>query len=388
MRNENSSLAYYAWVILLLIFIAFGIYGASIVFIKGHTVLEITSEVPWGVVYLGIPWGIFIATYIYFVVTSTGICVISSLGNVFGFEGYKLIGRRSVFLSIITLLAGYIPLLVHLGHPERMYNFILTPNLNSSMWWMGFFYSFYLIFIVIEFWFLLKGDEKWAQITGLVAVVSAVSAHTTLGTVFSRVEIRPLWYGTYMPLYFILSAIINGIGIVVLATILTYWARRRKIGAELQEFLTGPLRRLWIFVIFLGMIFVTWKLTASVLYLPTYEAVMLLLTGPFLMTFWGVQILVGKIIPFLILLYPRTGKTIRGLLVAAVCIMIGKFAVRYDWTIAGEVIPVIPLLKGMLSYSPNYIELLVVLGTFAFCILAYTLGVKYLSLEVEKGEHF
>ena len=31
-----------------------------------------------------IPWGILISTYVFFVVTSTGLCIVSSIGHVFG----------------------------------------------------------------------------------------------------------------------------------------------------------------------------------------------------------------------------------------------------------------------------------------------------------------
>jgi molybdopterin-containing oxidoreductase family membrane subunit len=33
-----------------------------------------------------IPWGILIATYVFFVVTSTGLCLVSSIGHVFGVQ--------------------------------------------------------------------------------------------------------------------------------------------------------------------------------------------------------------------------------------------------------------------------------------------------------------
>ena len=34
----------------------------------------------------GVPWGILIAAYVFFVVTSTGLCIVSSVGHVFGFK--------------------------------------------------------------------------------------------------------------------------------------------------------------------------------------------------------------------------------------------------------------------------------------------------------------
>src|SRR3990172_7710958 len=55
-----------------------------------------------------IPWGILISTYIFFVVTSTGLCIVSSIGHVFGVKDFMPIAKRSVFLSIVTITAGFV----------------------------------------------------------------------------------------------------------------------------------------------------------------------------------------------------------------------------------------------------------------------------------------
>lgn len=368
---------------LLLAIMAAGIYIFWVLSVKTHKIIEIAYETPWGPVTTGVHWGIFVSTYVFFVVASTGICIISSIGHVFGQKDYKLISKRAVFLAMILLISGYIPLLAHLGRPERMLNFILTPNFDSSMWWMGFFYSFYLVFVATEFWLLLKGNMKWAKVTGFIAVISAVST-LTLGTVFSRVEANALWYGSYYPLYFILSAMISGAAIITLVSIVTYRARGMEMEPALREFLMGPFRRLFAFLILIGMMFVAWKGAMSVSNLGTYAAMSLLLQGPYSTSFWVIQILLGAIIPFLILVYPGTGRTFSGLSIASTLVLIGIYFVRYDWTIAGQAIQPIPLLEGLLYYRPSHIEIIIVLGASAFCAFLYSLGVRYLPLDVEE----
>jgi len=45
--------------------------------------------------YREVPWGILISTYVFLVVTSTGLCLVSSIGHVFGVKSLAPIAKRS-----------------------------------------------------------------------------------------------------------------------------------------------------------------------------------------------------------------------------------------------------------------------------------------------------
>jgi Ni/Fe-hydrogenase subunit HybB-like protein len=64
-----------------------------------------------------IPWGILISTYIFFVVTSTGLCIISAIGHVFGVKSLMPIASRAVFLSIVTITSGFAVILLEVETP-------------------------------------------------------------------------------------------------------------------------------------------------------------------------------------------------------------------------------------------------------------------------------
>src|SRR3990172_1917414 len=49
-----------------------------------------------------------------------------------------------------------LPLLVHLGHPERSFNSMLTPHLTSAMAMFGYFASFYVLLLLLELWFAYR----------------------------------------------------------------------------------------------------------------------------------------------------------------------------------------------------------------------------------------
>jgi len=50
------------------------------------------------------------------------------------------------------------PLLVHLGRPERGIEIMFTPHLTSAMSGFGYIFSFYLIIVVLEIWLSFRED--------------------------------------------------------------------------------------------------------------------------------------------------------------------------------------------------------------------------------------
>ncbi len=392
----------YAWIGFLLIVVMLGIYGIITIKFIG------VEESP-------IPWNLLIVAYVFLAIASTGLCVISVAGNVYRLRGYKVVAERAAFLAIITMLCAYIPLLVHIGHVGRMYHFVTSPNLYSSMWWMGFLYTLYLLFEAAEFWFLirfnvvklsqeatgikrtiyrvislgsrdlseesLKRDAKFARLMGFIALFAALSAHFTLGTIFARLESRALWYGSFMPFHFILSAIRLGIATILLTTIVSYWITKKEMKMEIKEFFTGHLRRLFAFLIAFSLIYYAWLISQSVLHKETYFFWHLLIAGPYARDFWLFQIVIGKIIPLAILLHPSAGRSLRGLFTASLLFIVGSFVLRYQWIVVAQTLPLMALREGLITYTPSVPEILVVSGTFALLALIYTIGIRLLPLE-------
>lgn len=176
--------------------------GAITYFIEGHHAYNVSREHPWGLI---------IGMYVFFVVSSTGLCIMSSIGHVFGVKEFEIIGKRAILGAIITISTGFIVIALEIGHPVTMiiYN-ILTPNFTSAIWWMGTLYGAYLCFIIFEFIFLVREDHKWSKIFGLGGLLVGIAAHSNLGAVFGFLVARPISNGVFFPIYFILSAMITG----------------------------------------------------------------------------------------------------------------------------------------------------------------------------------
>src|SRR3990167_2104372 len=67
-----------------------------------------------------VTWGLPVVTYVFFVLTSTGLTFVASLAMVFGFKDFYPIAKRCIWVAVVTLIAGFAALAMELGHPFRM----------------------------------------------------------------------------------------------------------------------------------------------------------------------------------------------------------------------------------------------------------------------------
>lgn len=370
---SRASTPYKWWVSLLLVGVILGVYGVITSLTSSHE--EVLGGTRW------IPWGVLVSNYVFLALIATGICFTTSLGSVFGIKKYNLLARRGAILALISLVTGGISILLELERPWRLaYLFFLSPNFTSLIWWMGFWYALYGLFLILEVWALNKADVRPVRFVSTMVFLVAIGAHSSLGAAFGLIETRELWYGAYTAIFFTLTAFLSGAAVLSTVTTGYHMATKKEIDQELVI----DMSRLMVFLLGAYLFFLAWKLITSVYGEPhgVYEAISLLLTGPYSLNFWGIEVLIGAIIPFFVLLFPKN-RNATGLLVTSILVNIGIFFVRYDWVVAGQGVP---LLKGhpQPAYSPSFIEGLIVLFTISLFALLYTLGERYLSLE--KGE--
>lgn len=329
-----------------------------------------------------VPWGILISTYVFFVVTSTGLCLVSSIGHVFGVQSFMPIAKRSVFLSIATILSGFFIIAFEIKIPWRMaiYN-VISPNLTSNIWWMGTLYGVYLAFMFAEYVFLLVDKHKYAVICGFSGAIAGIAAHSNLGAVFGLLMGREFWHGPYMPIYFIASAMMTGCSVIILFHYLAYKLNKEEMNADMKRALEVT-TKIGVLLISVILFFTIWKMVAGIAGQPAgkYEAVMALVKGPYAVNFWLFEIGMGMVFP-LILFYRSQGKNLNMMFLGALSMIIGIFVMRFDLVVVGQVVPVFHELgvneyKGLLSYTPSFMEGLITLGGFAMTAFLFLVGEK------------
>ncbi|KJS00235.1 MAG: polysulfide reductase [Desulfobulbaceae bacterium BRH_c16a] len=330
----------------------------------------------------GVPWGILIAAYVFFVVTSTGLCIVSAVGHVFGFKNFNPIAKRAVFLSIATIVAGFLVIAFEIENSWRMpVGNVIGANPTSNIWWMGTLYGAYLFFMMIEFVMLQKEQHKIATAFGLAGLLTGIVAHSNLGAVFGLLNGREFWHGPYMPIYFITSAAMSGCVAIIFFTYIAYRFNGWKMSEEMKKSLEG-VAKLGALMMAVIIFFTSWKMITGITGNPPgkYEAMQLLLTGSYAPNFWLGEVLLGMVIPFVVIMAVK-GRNMNALFIASLAGMIGIFFMRYDLVIVGQLVPAFHGMglvdyPDLLTYAPSLHENLVVLGGVAFCGLIFLMGEK------------
>ncbi|MBV5279099.1 MAG: polysulfide reductase NrfD [Campylobacteraceae bacterium] len=358
-------------------------FGAGFInyLMHGHHAYGVTREHPWGLL---------IAMYIFFVVSSTGLCIISSLGHVFHIKSFEFIGKRAIFGAIITIVSGFAVIGLEIGHPIRMaiYNTI-SPGFTSAIWGMGALYSVYLLLIVVEFIFLSRDEHKWSRLFGMGGLLVGIAAHSNLGAVFGFLVGRPMANGVFYPVYFILSAMITGCYLLFLMYGYRY---KMEFTIEMEKFLMHLGRLLGLLIAIL-VFFEFWRfLTAIYGNLPERADTALYVLRS--KSFWLGEVLLGMMIPFVVILYSKA-KAIKAIIYASAAGMVGIFFMRYNLVHDTLIYPMqtmktkeYQLVPTFIGYTPTITEWAIALGGIGICLAMYYIGENFFFLDPNKEDEY
>ena len=209
-------------------------------------------------------WSVLIVLYPYITGLVAGAFIMASLVRVFEVKALEPVYRLSMLTAFAFLLCAPLPLLFHLGHPERCFEVMMTPHLTSPMAIFGFVYAWYLMAVLLlELWFDYRRDlVEWSRVTpgfrgllyrlftvgvtdvseeavnldhkighilSVVGIPSAFLLHGYVGFIFGSVKANPWWGNVLMPIIFIMSAIVSGIALCLFNYMVLTWIRRKNI---------------------------------------------------------------------------------------------------------------------------------------------------------------
>lgn len=319
-----------------------------------------------------IPWTIMIVLYPYITGLVAGAFVVSALYHVFRQEALKPVSRLALVTSLCFCAFATLPLLLHLHHPERSFQVVITPSVTSAIAGFGFIYSTYMLLLVVEVWLVYRPElveransrkgivgfvywllalgvreisqgaravDDWLiRVLAMVGIPIACILHGYVGFLFGAVKSNPWWSTSLMPVIFLMSAIISGIAAVILLYQFVCWRR----GAVPDSNCVLALSRyLWIFLV-LAVSLETLEIGQM-----AYESggewhvLSTLLTEHLAVSYGLIQVLIGSVLPFLILLvamYPRLNSRLVTFLsgVASLLILVQVFAMRWNVVVGGQ----------------------------------------------------
>ncbi|MFN2371368.1 MAG: NrfD/PsrC family molybdoenzyme membrane anchor subunit [Candidatus Krumholzibacteriia bacterium] len=320
-------------------------------------------------------WSLMIALYPYITGLVAGAFIVSSLFHVFGRAELAPVARLAMVASLSFLLVATLPLLAHLGHPERALNIMITPHFSSAMSAFGLIYGLYLVLVVAEIWLMYRIEiiETAARSRGLkrrvfatlalgvydtspqaravdhraittlaaVGIPMACILHGYVGFMFGSVKANALWSTPLMPIIFLFSAVTSGMAmILVLYIVVTRVNGRRIDGACVQSLAQW----LWLF----ATVTVTLELLelVSLSYEQNEEWLVVreLYFNRIPFSFFGVQLIFGSLIPFVllaivVLMRRYLTDTLRHVLsfIAAAILLVQVFAMRWNVVVGGQI---------------------------------------------------
>ncbi len=366
----------------------------------------------WGMGTAGINrpvyWGFFIATFVFWVGISHAGTMISAVLRLLKVDWRRPITRGAEAMTAFALLMAALFPFIHLGRVWKFYwmvpypnNRFMWPNFQSPLMWDMVAIFTYLIGSTLYLYLAMipdlamardhtskwrkklyrilslgwRGTEaEWHKLQRALGIFSVaiipifLSVHSIVSWDFA-VTIQPRWHSTIFAPYFVIGAIYSGLA--ALASILVTVRR----GMHLQEFLRAEhfdaLGKLvmvagmaWTYFWFAGFI-VEWYGNEPVTRELIYEEV----AGK-LAPFFYLQ-MSANLIPIVLLVFKKVRTTPWLLLVATLLVNVGMYTERVLIVVGSLQRNFMPFNWG--DYRPTWVEVSIVVMTFAGFALLYTL---------------
>jgi Ni/Fe-hydrogenase subunit HybB-like protein len=390
-RIDYRRLVFPAWMGFLMIFMLAGLVGAFFVFKEGLVITNLTDKVPWG---------LWITIDLSAIALSAGAFTLSAAVYLLGLKHLQPIAKTAVYIGIIGYSMAMMMLLMDIGRPDRFWHAFAFWNIHSPLWEVTMCVGLYFSVLTLEVIPIFGESDfiknRWPRISSFthkihhLAPILAIAGlglsmlhQSSLGATYGVLKARPIWYRPGMAVLFIISAVVAGPALAVLASKV---AARLSSKAKVDESLLDQVSRFvgWALVLYLYLRF--WDLLAmSYTYDPgRTEGLNMLTKGPFAFNFWVGEILLGILVPMVILLSERLRKQSRLHILALALVVGGLVAYRWDTNLVGQLVVIDALPQQIIPlytyYIPSLVEFVIGAAVIAFGAFAFSFGVQYLRV--------
>lgn len=332
----------------------------------------------------GVTWGLPVVSYVFFSMASTGLAMVAAMAAMFGAKQFSPLIKRCTWLSIITLVAGFTSLALEMGHPFRM---LWAVPLNfqpaSALVWMGVFYTVCLILLALKFAKMHSGNFSGEGLTkaGFVAEVLALG---TLGSAFGFMAMRPVWFGTEVPLMFLSFGVTIGVAFAVLLNQLNYGMESRNMPEGVSKVMKGSLATMFATALGISLVFLFYRTWGGMWTNAEGFEVVDAIVG----SAWFIIEAIALIGAFIIMISPGMRASGSMQVMAALATIVGMFIAVYNYIVGGQLVPLFKgaWVHGLIDYTPSTTEWMIVVGAFGLVLAGWGLGEKKLNLSAEPVE--
>ncbi len=371
---------------------------------------------------LELQWGLLIVVYPYLTGLVAGAFILASLERVFNVRAVQPTYRLALLTAMAFLLVAPLPLLAHLGRPERGFEIFLTPNLRSAMATFGFVYAWYLAVVLqLEIWFdyrrdfvrwahesrglkkvfyyiltlgatdvsprALQFDDRAGRFITLIGIPSAFLLHGYVGFIFGSVKANPWWSSVLMPIVFLFSAIVSGIALVLILYVFASLVRSKPVDMVCLDTLASFLLYAIILDFSLELLDFIHRLYEAE---ESIKILGELVSSRLFLSLVVLQVMLGTMVPMVLLALVSPAFARRAVLPAsdelrrmiyfgaAILIQIGIFSTRWNVVIGGQLFS--KSLRGLTVYKVQALGLEGVFMTMALLVLP--LVILYVFVKV------
>ena len=395
---RRTGLRYWALVAFLLAVIGWGAYAYAVQLRDGLVVTGMRDR---------ISWGLYIATFVFFIGISHAGTLISAILRVSQARWRTPVTRMAEFITVVALVCGASFVIIDLGRPDRVLNVFIYGRWQSPIIWDVLAITTYLTGSITYLFVPMIPDlalfrdrlagrtSRWrgwlyrvlaigwngsaAQRRSLASAIGvlmiliipiAVSVHTVVSWIFAM-TLRVPWNSALFGAFFVAGAIFSGIAILII--VMAILRRAYHLHEYVTEkhfvnlgFLMAAFAAIMIYANISELLVHGYKLEEGVEF--HFRQIFLAEFAPL---FWF-YLLGGLVAPIVIALLPAT-RNIRGMVVASVLVTFAMWIERYVIVVTGLHVPLMPYEPA--SYAPTWVEwslLAAGLALFALLITVFT----------------
>jgi len=404
---QKTGKKFYITVSILAALVLWGIYAYVTQYRTGLAVTGLSRQIFWGV---------YITNFVFFIGISHAGTFISAVLRILKAEWRRPISRASELTTVFILMFGVGSVLIDLGRPDRMLYAIRYAHFRSPLLWDVCSITTYLTVSSIclylglipdiallrdlggkRAWFYRVLALGWTGTEGqhhrldkainfmsILVIPVMITVHTVVSFVFAM-TIQPMWHSAIFGPYFVVGAIFSGV-----ASVIVVMAVLRRV-YHLEHYIKQiHFNNIGVFLLAMTLL---WFYFTSAEYITVFygnepvhmEIFWSKLAGKFAPLFW-LHFILCFVIPLPILALRKT-RTIRGTVIASICIVLGMWLERF-------VIIVPTLTKQRMSveqafYMPTWVEWSILAGCISLFMLLYALFTKVFPIvpiwEIREG---
>lgn len=328
------------------------------------------------------PWGLWIGFDVMCgVMLAAGGFTLTAAVEIFNIKRWHSIMRPTVLTAFMGYLLVCAALMYDLGLPWNIWHPLIMRNPHSVMFEVAYCVMLYTTVLALEFSPIVFERLGWKKALTVVrslmlvfvilGVILSTLHQSSLGTLYMIMpnKLHPFWYSPLLPVFFYISAIAVGLGMMIFESSMS----AKYFGRQLELHILKDMGRVLVVVLAIyGILRFEDLLARGVLrqvFVPGYEQ-----------RFFLLEIFLSVLIPLTLLLIPKVRNSPQGLYLAAVVMLLGFVTNRLNVAITG----VENAVGG--RYTPKLSEIVITAMFVALGFAIFGLTARYLPIFPEEEE--